>query len=244
MEAELALVYRHRSEGRRLTMYHQGVECPESDLELMEAYLEELEQRTGRKVEVPIYWVRGKLLGMGMLSMYGLALGSTNSWSVVKDGKPLVMLTNSAALGEFALDRHEVAHAVMAQWQPASAEPPTILSEGWANYCGWDFFSGDPFLLQSMVDADALLRAGQVLSTLFGPDWYHQDSGPVYLVGQCLVGLLIERHGFARFFELYATIAPDKMEETFMRIYGISLAALEKEFWAYVKPGRGIGDED
>src|SRR5262249_49769957 len=134
------------------------------------------------------------------------------------------------------LDRHEVGHAVMAQWQAPAVDPPTVLSEGWAEWLGSGFDgSSSAYQLQDMCAGGMLPPQGQVLPTLSGPEWYHQDSGPVYPVGHHLVHLLIDNHGFAKFHELYATVTPDAVEATFARVYGVGLAALERELWEDVR---------
>ena len=195
MEAELALSVPYRVRGERVVMFHRGtVAHPGEEMAAMEAYLADLEGRLGRPLRAPVHWMRGTLLGgMGRLAVYGVALGSKES--------PIEVTAEPESLD--ALDRHEVAHVFMGQMMPPEADPPTILVEGWAEAAaaGWleprpedgDTGAGLP----TAADGGLLGAQGETLSGLMGPRWYHQDSGPVYAVGQNLVRYLVEARGGA-----------------------------------------------
>ncbi len=166
MEAQAAYGYPRRLETERLTMFYHNLLAPAADAAAMERHVAELEAKLGRPLRAKIHWVRGSLIGQGNLSFLGLALGSAASpadWSGY----------------ESHLDRHELAHAVITQQRPVTADPPMLLHEGWAeSQCG----------LSSEQLAQAALRQREMspdlsLADLFGPDWYHRDSGPVYTYG-------------------------------------------------------------
>jgi hypothetical protein len=119
MEIEATSFSPHRLETVRLVMfYDDGVADPQGDAEEMDRHVAALEEKTGLPLRTRIHWVRGSLLGQGRLAYYGLALGSTES---PRDWKR-----------EGYLDRHELAHAVLYQHYEPDTDPPTLLSEGWA----------------------------------------------------------------------------------------------------------------
>lgn len=218
MEAQAAWSFPFRDESEHLVMFHDGVTDPEGDLSEMEAHVRHLETLLGGPLREPIHWVRGPLLGQSGCSVYGLAVWAPQAGD---DGDIQVD----------PVDRHEVAHAAIAQFLPPDADPPTILSEGWAqaHQNGW---LGPRLLRESEIWADYRSIGdswGEIppLPDLFGPDWYHQDSGPVYPVGAHLVRYLINRHGPAKFLELCSTIRPRDVDGAFQRVYGTTLADLE-----------------
>jgi len=114
MEAQATYLYAHRLESQRLVMFYQdGLTDPEGDLRAMDRHVEDMEERTGLPLREKIYWARGPLLGRRSLCCFGVALGSDNSPAN-------------------ELDRHELAHALLNQHYTTATEPPTLLSEGWA----------------------------------------------------------------------------------------------------------------
>jgi len=114
MEAQAAYFYPHRLESQRLVMFYTDeVTDPEGDLQAMDQHVADMEERTGRPLRAKIYWARGSLLGQRNLCCIGIALGS--------DRSPASQL-----------DRHELAHAVINQHTSHASDPPTLLSEGWA----------------------------------------------------------------------------------------------------------------
>ena len=234
MEGEATWRYPQRA-GKRCRMFGGSGEHAAADVAAMDAYLIGLEEFTGQTLREPIHWVRGNLLGVGGLSLYGLALGS----DPVQLAKNRPGWTPAAGvLTDF--DRHEAAHAFMAQVLPPSAQPPTILSEGWANALGHgDIGPSTPanpnIAAQEPRSAarNALDPADRAsLTTLFGPDWYDQDSGLVYIYGRELVGYLVERYGVRRCLELCAQIRPDRVEPVFQEIYGTTLPEIERSLFA------------
>src|SRR5207237_7739584 len=68
-------------------------------------------------------WGRGEGFGRRQMAIRGLVLGSSQSpadWAMADHPFGL------------SVDRHELAHGVMHQLQPADVDPPTLLIEGWA----------------------------------------------------------------------------------------------------------------
>ena len=113
-EIEAAWRYPNRIESDRLIMfYDRKITDPRGDLVAMERHVANLERMTRRPLRAKIAWVRGSLLGQRSLSVGRLALAS--------DASPAL-----------ALDRHELAHAVMYQLMTPASAPPMLLTEGWA----------------------------------------------------------------------------------------------------------------
>jgi hypothetical protein len=114
--AELVLPWQYpqRIATDRIVMFYDSrVTDPEGDLRAMEAHVERMELETGLRLRAPVFWVRGSLLGKQAMALPGFALGSAQSPAD-------------------ALDRHELAHVVLAQHFPVGTIPPMLLNEGWA----------------------------------------------------------------------------------------------------------------
>jgi hypothetical protein len=207
MEAQARYLYPHRLETQRLVMfYRDGLEDPKGNAEAMDRHVARLEELTGLPIREKIYWVRGPLLGQKHLAFYGLALGSL-------EGPPL------------RTEHHELAHAVMNQHNSATTDPPTLLGEGWAESQS-GAASGE-----LAKRALAVPRERGSLRVLTSPDWYHQDSGPVYDVGGAFVDFLLRKYGAKRFVELYFACKPGTFESDCQRVYGKDVDMLESEFW-------------
>lgn len=114
MEAQASYLYPHRLETDRLVMFYDDhVTDPRGDIEAMDRHVAGLEQATGLPLRAKIWWVRGSLLGQEGIALGGLALGSLKSPADHRD-------------------RHELAHAVIYQGEYPDTDPPTLLTEGWA----------------------------------------------------------------------------------------------------------------
>jgi hypothetical protein len=114
MEAQARCLYPRRVESARLIMFHgDELADPEGDIKAMDRHVAGLEQATGSPLRAKIWWVRGSLLGHRGLALGGLALGSSNSPAD-------------------KMDRHELAHAVIYHGEYPDTDPPTLLTEGWA----------------------------------------------------------------------------------------------------------------
>jgi len=226
MDAELYLRYPHRIERSRFTMFYQNLTSPAKDADEMEAYLTELEQRCHHSIRVPIFWVRGSLLGQSDMSDYGLALGSVDSATpVTSKGRTFDALSE--------LDRHEMAHAVMHQWQHPGSDPPTFIEEGWAEANG--------NLRMNLASAAAQLtrlekeqqtpRRGTMFVSLLNKDNYYRDEGAVYPCGGYITIYLIQKYGFDKFLELYTSVHVQTAAADIERVFGTHLATLEKQMW-------------
>jgi hypothetical protein len=98
MELQARYLYPHRLETARLVMcYDDSVDDPQGDAAAMDRHLARMEQLTGKSLRAKVYWVRGPLLGMNGFCNRGVVSGSSQS---------------PADAG--TLDRHELAHAVLA----------------------------------------------------------------------------------------------------------------------------------
>jgi len=114
MEAQAVYLYAHRLESERVAIFYDDrVTDPEGDLRAMDLHVARMEEMTGIRLRAKIYWVRGPLLGRRHLCCYGVAMGSDESPAG-------------------AIDRHELAHALLYQHYSPDTDPPTLLSEGWA----------------------------------------------------------------------------------------------------------------
>ena len=219
MEGQAAYLYPHRWETERLTMFYRDLDQPQLDAETMDQHVARLEAKVGHHLRSKIHWVRGSLIGQGNLSILGLALGSTKSPS-------------NWAHSEGNLDRHELAHAVINQQRPVSADPPMLLHEGWAE--SQSGLSSEELVARALRERES--NPGLHVADLLGPDWYHRDSGPVYTYGGALVDFLIRRFGTPRFVELFNRCQSDTFDEDFRVVYGEPLSDLEASFWEDIGP--------
>jgi hypothetical protein len=199
---------------------------------------------TGLPVRAKIHWVRGRVLGYGMMCCCGFAAGS--------DRSPADQL-----------DRHELAHAVLHQHYGPDTDPPTLLSEGWAESQSLDNktlaeralncrqlvtqlaevpAAEAEHWLNTLIDREGFGRlmskaresqgaGGLHLRQLIDPFWYHHDKGPVYNVGGALVSFLLRKYDSKRFVEFYFMCRPETVEADCLKVFGIDLDTLDREFW-------------
>lgn len=219
MEAQAEVFVPRRLETDRLIMFYDQLATPQLDIEVMDQHVARLEERVGSPLRAKIHWVRGSLLGQGNCSFLGLALGSTQSpadWSSA----------------EGYLDRHELAHAVITQQRPLTADPPMVLHEGWAE--SQSGRASRELAARAIQEHES--QPELCVADLFGPDWYHRDEGPVYSYGGAMVDFLIRRCGIVKFVELYNGCQPTTYAADFHAVYGQSLASLEAAFWNDILP--------
>jgi len=179
MELQAEYTYPYRMESQRLVMFYDDrVTDRQRDLEAMDGHVAQLETMTGSPLRAKIYWVRGELFGQRRMAICGLALGSSRSpadWETADHPDRL------------SEDRHELAHAVIHQLQPADADAPTVLIEGWAEaHAGMTSQKRAEWAQQSRTLWRERTEAGlteSYLRDLTGPAWYHRIDGPVYSVG-------------------------------------------------------------
>jgi hypothetical protein len=202
-------------------MYHEGVATPQADADAMERHVASIEAEIGRPLRAKIVWVRGRALGQGGLSAFGLCLGSDRT-------PPPDDPDNSSAV----LDRHELAHGVANQHVRPDADVPSFLNEGWAE-CH-SYRPARMRLEDRRLEAPGLRARGQwlTLRELAGPAWYHQHSGPVYTQGHLWVEFLLRRFGVDRLLELCNTCRPDTFDADCRRVYGSGVDELEAMLWA------------
>lgn len=211
-DAEARFRYPRRLSSERVVMIYDELTDPSRDLAAMDRRVARLEDLLGRPMLGKVHWVRGPLLGMNGRAFQGLALGQT-----VYPGSDRTTF----------VDRHEVAHVVLNHHLPADAEPPALLSEGWAvRHEGRPIES--PLALAWSERRDGTLPT---LRELFGPHHYAQMDPPAYFYGGPLVEYLLRRFGAEKFFQLYSTCRQETFTADLQRVFGVGLDELEAEFW-------------
>lgn len=114
MEARVAYLWPHRLETERLVMFYgNDVADPRGDAAAMDLHIARMEALTGLRLRSKIFYVRGPIFSGRHVSFRGLAFGNADSPARY-------------------VDRHELAHAVIGQHEQPDPDPPTLLSEGWA----------------------------------------------------------------------------------------------------------------
>jgi hypothetical protein len=135
------------------------------------------------------------------------------------------------------MDRHEVAHCVLNNHAPAGAEPPAVLTEGWAQANQGE----DPVLSATRAWEEHRQGDDFTLNELTGPDWYDRHEWPVYYLGAPLVNLLLERFGPERFLALYTTCGQSTFDADCRRVLGMGLDDLDAAFQSDLQ--RRVGSE-
>jgi hypothetical protein len=230
MELQAKYTYPDRMESGRLVMFYDDrVTDPRRDLDAMDKHVAQLETATGSRLREKIYWVRGKLLGQERKAVCGMALGSSRSpanWETADHPDRL------------SVDRHELAHAVIHQLEPAGCDAPTLLIEGWAEaHNGMTSRKRAEGARQSRDLWRERARAGprqSYLRELTGPSWYHRLDGPVYSVGGALAEFIVRTYGAERFLRLYFACRPGRFEAACDEELGVGLDTLESAFWEEV----------
>ncbi len=120
MDLEARFRYRMRTTGDKVVMISQPFAGADGQVALMDAHIRGMEDRLGRTMAGRVHWVRGPLLNMDGRASLGVCLGS----------RPEPSSSNNREIA--SLDRHEVAHCVIAHFCSIFSEPPAVLSEGWA----------------------------------------------------------------------------------------------------------------
>ena len=114
MEARAVYWMQHRIETPRLIMFFDdGIPDPRRDAAEMDQHVTGMEALTGLRLRTKIFLVRAPILENRHVAFLGLAFGSPRGTAGY-------------------VDRHELAHAVLAQHEGLDADPPTLLGEGWA----------------------------------------------------------------------------------------------------------------
>jgi len=114
LEAREVYLSRYRIETPRPVMFYDAsVTQPQADAEAMDRHVARMEELTGLKLRNKIFYTRGPIYDDRHVSFLGLAFGSSQSPTGY-------------------LDLHELAHATIGQHETAGSDPPTLLTEGWA----------------------------------------------------------------------------------------------------------------
>ncbi len=225
MDLEARFRYPERTAGAKVVMISAPIERAREQVAAMDRHVEALEARLGRTMVGRVHWARGPLFGMESKALFGLCLGSRPGQGV------------SDAEGLTTLDRHEVAHCVASNFCPVTAEPPALLSEGWAEAN----MGRDPGELDARLwDMREQGQSG-TLAKLTGPDWYGRHEWAAYVHGAPLVNYLLREFGPERFLKWYITCRPGTVDADCRAALGVGLDELDRNFWADL--GRGIGKE-
>lgn len=235
MEGQAALAYPYRLESDRLVMFYDDrVSNPQADIDEMERHVADLEAKTGAPLRAKIHWVRGEIFGRRNMAIRGLTLGSSAS--------PANWETADHPLG-VSVDRHELAHAVIHQFQPGESDPPTLLIEGWAEaLSGTTKQKRAEFALHSRSywrERTTGWEQQSYLLELTGPDWYRKIDGPVYNVGGALADFILEKYGAERFLGFYCACRPDRFPLECEAQLGVEFAGFERGFWDFVEQRAG-----
>jgi hypothetical protein len=240
MELQAKYAYPHRMESERLVMFcDDRVTDPQRDLNAMDQHVAQLERMTGKPLREKIYWVRGESLGQRRMAFCGLVLGSSRSpvnWETADHPDRL------------SEDRHELAHAVIHQLQPADSDAPTLLIEGWAEaHNGMTSQTRAKDARQSRIlwrERSGAGPAQSYIRELTGPSWYHRNDGPVYSVGGAFAEFVLRKYGTERFLPLYFVCRPGHFEEECEAHLGVGLDKLESEFWEEIDRLAGTPAQD
>ncbi len=220
MDLEARLRYPQRTYGEKVVMISPPMPEAQARAQVaaMDRHIRALEARLGRPTTGTVHWVRGPLLGREGAAIIGLCLGS-------RPGE-----ASPDAEGLSSLDRHEVAHCVLTSHCKTWMDPPSLLTEGWANASQGD----DAVMEADRLREDWAHHARLTLRQLTGPDWYDFHNGPVYTHGAALVDFLIDHFGPAKFVELYTTCRPATFESDCRRILRLDLDGLDAAYRADV----------
>ena len=207
--------YPRRVSGRHVILRDQGTP-KEADalVEAMDAHIETLCAAIDRPVpEMPMMWVRGRLLGHPGLSLL--------TWTICDaEGSPPELTP---------LDRHEMAHSVLTAYCGPDFDPPALLIEGWA-----EVWSTDPIAVAAELAVDKETGEAMDLEELVSPAWYRRHKSTVYRYGGPLVRYLLDTHGHEAFLRLYRETRQETFHSDVRRILGITWADVEVGFWRWV----------
>jgi hypothetical protein len=218
--------YPVRTGGKTVVMIAEPMPGAPEQVAAMDRHIEALWARLGGvSTTRRVHWVRGSLMGIGGHAIYGMCMGSPPG------ERP------AGAEGLSSLDRHEVAHCVLSSFMPAWIEPPSVLTEGWA-----EANQGDD---EKAVAVRALERREQgewiPLREMAGPVWYNRHHWPAYFQGAALINYILRKHGPEKFLELFRTCGPTTFADDCQRVLDVSLDELDAAYWADVK--QLVGDE-
>jgi hypothetical protein len=217
-------LYPVRTGGETVVMIAQPMSGAPGQVAAMDRHIKALRARLGGiETTRRVHWVRGSLMGIGGHAIYGMCLGS----------RPDEQLSDVEGLTW--LDRHEVAHCVLSSFMPTSIDPPSVLSEGWAQAN-----QGDDQKAVAVRAWESREQGESIpLGKLTGPVWYNRHDGPAYFQGAALVNHILRKHGPQKFLDLFRTCRPATFADDCRRVLGISLDELDAAYWADVKQLKG-----
>ena len=212
--------YPVRTGGETVVMIAEPMPVVPGQVAAMDRHIKALWARLGGvSTTLRVHWVRGSLMGIGGHAIYGMCLGS-------RPGEQ-----PADAEGLASLDRHEVAHCVLSSFMPPSVEPPSVLSEGWAQAN-----QGDDEKTVALHAWEGRERGESIpLRELTGPVWYDRHHGPADFQGAALVNYILRKHGHEKFLELFGSCRPRIFADDCQRILGVSLDELDAAYWSEVK---------
>jgi hypothetical protein len=125
------------------------------------------------------------------------------------------------------IERHELAHVVIDRYCSATARPPTLLIEGWA-----EAQSGyAPGFLAKRAWEQRCRGERLSLSAMTSDAWYDGNGGHCYYFGGALVDYILRTHGAMKFLELYRTCRPETFPADVSRVLGVTLNELDVQYW-------------
>ena len=144
-EANAKCLSPHRIETPHLVMFYDDrVKDPQSDAAEMDRHVTRMEQLTGLHLRAKIYYIRSSFYDDRHFSFLGLAFGSSQS-------------------PPGYVDLHELAHATIGQSAMPDSDPPTLLTEGWA-----ESQSNSPHVLaaRALQQRDVITRFARSLADM------------------------------------------------------------------------------
>jgi hypothetical protein len=218
--------YPVRTGGETVVMIAEPMPGAPEQVAAMDRHIKALRARLGGvTTSRRVHWVRGSLMGIGGHAIYGMCMGS-------RPGEQ-----PAGADGLAWLDRHEVAHCVLSSFMYTDIEPPSVLTEGWAQAN-----QGDDEKVIAVRAWESREQGQSIpLRELTGPLWYNRHHWPAYIQGAALVNHILRKHGPERFLDLFRACRLATFAADCQRVLGVSLDELDAAYWADVK--KLVGDE-
>ena len=125
------------------------------------------------------------------------------------------------------LERHELAHVLIDRYCDATARPPSLLVEGWAEaQSGYEHGFLAKRAWQRRCRGERMS-----LAAMTGGAWYDGNGMHCYSFGGPLVDYILRVHGAPKFLELYTTCRPDSFADDVSRVLGVTLDELDVQYW-------------
>ncbi|MCA9135195.1 MAG: hypothetical protein KDB00_00515 [Planctomycetales bacterium] len=179
----------------------------------MDRHVVEMCELLGQEPPSNVAWMRASFLGFD-----GLSFGP---WGIAK--------ADQDGAGVTALDRHEVAHAVITELAGRNHDPPRFFSEGWA-----ESQSADRDQMILALDGNNESTPFLKVDDLLDDHWYRASRSPVYLFGGPFVTYLLERFDGATFLSLYRGVRRKSFRDDVRRILGVPWSDIESDFWIWL----------